>query len=253
MADLRERLRRIETATPPDLWSAIDARASEEGPEMDTKVTSIHAFRSDGWEGRRRLTAGLLAAAVFALTVVVAWEAFRPPTTQPAPPGAGLPEGWTRCTNEALGYSIGYPADWFTTDVFDGTQDPANACRWFSSEPFGPEGNVVSEGWGYPLEVAIGGPYEQQVAQTLDPQVAESVVEEEVVVDGHRALRVEYDTLVDMLADLGLHYAYVIEVDPETTLIVHTTETRGIVGDYAENREIVDRAVDTLRFTADGP
>jgi hypothetical protein len=30
---------------------------------------------------------------------------------------------------------------------------------------------------------------------------------------------------------------------------VHTTATRGVVGVYAENKVIVDRAVDTLRFT----
>lgn len=219
---------------------------------MDTKVTSIHAFRSDGWEGRRRLTAGVVAAAVFALTVVVAWEAFRPPTTEPAPPGAGLPDEWARCTNGALGYSIGYPGDWFTTDVFDGTQDPSNACRWFSPEPFGPDGNVVSEGWGFPLEVAVRGPFERQVAQTLDPELAEPVVEEDVTVDGRRALRVEYSTLVDVIAEPGLHYAYLIELDADTTLVVHTTETRGIADDDAEYqgfRTLVDRAVETIRFT----
>jgi hypothetical protein len=218
---------------------------------MDTKVTSIETFRDEGWERRRRLTAGLVAAAVFALTVVVVWEAFRPATTVPAPP-AGLPEGWVRCTNSVLGYSIGYPGGWSTTDVFDGQADPANACQWFRPQAFGPEGNVVPEGWGFPLEVAIGGPFEQQVEQTLDPTYAEPVVEEDVVVDGHRALRVEYDMFDDPLAEPGLHYAYLIEVDAETTLIVHTTETRGIAEDYDQYRAyrtIVDQAVETLRFT----
>jgi hypothetical protein len=249
MPDLREQLRKIEAAEPPHLWAGIEARAREEGPQMDTNVTSIAAFRAPGWEGRRRLAAGLVAAAVIGLVVFVAWRSFQPVTTT-LPFGAEMPPGWERCTNEVLGYSIGYPDTWHTTDVLNGEQDPSYACRWFSPDPFGPQGNVVLEGWGYPLEVGIRGPFDQALEQTLDPELVESVVEEEVVVEGHRALRVEYDTLVDMLADLGLHYAYVIELDPETTLIIHTTETRGIEGDYQENRAVVDQAVDTLRFTS---
>jgi hypothetical protein len=252
MADLRERLRRIEAAEPPDLWAGIEARAQEEGPEMDTNITSIDAFRPPGWQQRRRITAGLVAAAVVALTVVVAWEAFRVPTTVIAPPGS-LPAGWERCTNGALGYSIGYPGDWFTTDVFDGAPDPANACQWFSPDPFGPQGNVVPEGWGYPLEVAIRGPFDDVLAQETDAELANVLVEEELLVDGHRAVRLEYETLIDEIAETGLHYEYVIELDDETTLIVHTTATRGIAGDYPENKTVVDDAVDALRFSAASP
>jgi hypothetical protein len=252
MADLRERLRRIEAAEPPDLWSGIEARAEEEGPAMDTNITSIDAFRTPGWQQRRRITAGLVAAAVVALTVVVAWEAFRAPTIVPAPPGS-LPAGWERCTNAALGYSIGYPGDWFTTDVFDGQADPANACRWFSPDPFGPDGNVVVEGWGYPLEIGVGGSFDQELQGVLDPELARVLQQEELVVEGHRAVRIEYETLIDVVAETGLHYQYLVELDPETTLIVHTTETRGITGDYQENKTVVDEAVDTLRFPSPSP
>ena len=252
MADLRERLRRIEAAGPPDLWAGIESRAREERPQMDTNIGSIVAFRKPGSDQRRRVAAGLVAAAVVALTVVVAWEAFRVPTTVITPPGS-LPAGWERCTNGALGYSIGYPADWFTTDVFDGQADPANACQWFSPDPFGPQGNVVPEGWGYPLEVAIKGPFDQVLAQETDPEQADVLLEEELLVDGHRAVRLEYETLIDVVADTGLHFEYVIELDAETTLIVHTTATRGVQGVYEENRVVVDRAVDTIRITSDAP
>jgi hypothetical protein len=220
---------------------------------MDTNITSIDAFRPPGWQQRRRITAGLVAAAVVALTVVVAWEAFRVPTTV-ITPAASLPAGWERCTNGALGYSIGYPGDWFTTDVFDGASDPANACQWFSPDPFGPQGNVVAEGWGYPLEVAVRtGSFDQVLSQETDPGQAEVLVEEELFVDGHRAVRLEIETLIDVVAETGLHYEYLIELDAETTLIVHTTATRGIVGDYEENKTVVDEAFDTLRFTAAPP
>ncbi|HEX6581714.1 MAG TPA: hypothetical protein VF195_12695 [Actinomycetota bacterium] len=247
MADLRERLRGIEAAEPPDLWAGIESQAEEKGPAMDTNVTSIDAFRTPGWQQRRRISAGLVAAAVVTLTVVVAWGALRVPTTVITPPQT-LPTGWERCTNAALGFSIGYPGDWHTTNVFDGTPDPANACQWFSPQPFGPQGNLVSEGWGYPLEVATRGPFEQVLAREIDPQLVDVLVNEEVLVDGRRAVRLEYETVSDEVGDNGLHYEYLIEVDPETTLIVHTTTTRGIVGVYAENKVVVDRAIETIRF-----
>ena len=253
MADLREQLRRIESAEPPDLWAGIESRAREGRPQVDAIVGSVVAFRKPGSDQRRRVAAGLVAAAVFALMIVVAWRVFRDASPEPLPTGMNMPADWVRCTNGALGYSIGYPGEWHTTDVFMGEQDPSNACQWFSPTPFGPEGNVVSEGWGYPLEVGLGGPFDRELRQTLDPGVARTLVQEELVVDGHRAIRLEYETLVDVIADTGLHYEYLIELDPETTLIVHTTATRGVEGVYEENRTVVDLAAGTLRFVPVGP
>ncbi|HZB79518.1 MAG TPA: hypothetical protein VE522_06725, partial [Actinomycetota bacterium] len=99
MADLREQLRRIETAEPPDLWTGIEARAREERPQVDTNIESVVAFRGRGSEQRRRVAAGLVAAAVFALTIVVAWRAFRDAPIEPIPPASDVPAGWVRCSN----------------------------------------------------------------------------------------------------------------------------------------------------------
>ncbi len=251
MADVREQLRRIEAAEPPDLWAGIESRVREGRPERDTRIGSVVAFRKPGSEQRRRVAAGLLAAAVVALTSVVAWRALRDASPEPLPPGTNItmPDGWVRCTNTAVGYSIGYPGDWHTTDMLAGEQDPSYACRWFSPTPFdASQGNQVTEGWGYPLEVAIRGPFDQLLAQVRDPEVARILTQEELVVDGHRAVRIECETLIDPIGEPGLHYEYLIELDPETTMIVHTTETRGVEGVYEENRTVVDLAVDTLRF-----
>jgi hypothetical protein len=46
---------------------------------------------------------------------------------------------------------------------------------------------------------------------------------------------------------------YLVSLDPRTTLIVHTTDARGIAGDYEENKTIVDDAVDTLLFSSPTP
>jgi hypothetical protein len=251
MADLRGHLRKVETAAPPDLWAGIEARAREERPQMDRSIASVVAFRGPRAEQRRRLAAGLVAAAVVALTIAVAWSEFRSAPVVPVPPGTDtLPDGWVRCTNDVLGYSIGFPGDWHTTDVFDGTQDPANACQWFSPEAFGPQGNVVAEGWGYPLELAIRGSFDEVRGEETDPGEVDVLFEEGLVIEGHRAVRLEIERLVDVVADTGLHYEYLIELDPETTLIVHTTATRGVTGVYAENKVVLDYAVDTLRFLA---
>ena len=74
MADLRAHLRKIETASPPDLLAGIEARATEEEPRMDTNSISIAAFRTHGQEQRRRIAAGLVAAAVVATVAIVALE-----------------------------------------------------------------------------------------------------------------------------------------------------------------------------------
>jgi hypothetical protein len=249
MSDLREQLRRIETSAPPDLWREIEMRATKNRPEIEP---SVIVFRPRGAQVRRRVAAGLLAAAVFALTAVVVWEASRSAVVpRPKPPQGTIPAGWEKCTNASHGYSIAYPGDWYTTDVFDGASDPANACQWFSLDPFGPRGNVVSEGWGYPFEVAIRGPFDQVREQELDPEIADVIVEENLLVKGHRAVRVEYETLIDLIGETDMHYEYLIELDAERTLIVHTTTTRGVTGVYADNKVVVDRAVDTLQFLAD--
>lgn len=246
MADLREQLRRIEAAEPPDLWAGIESRAREERPEMDTNIGTVVAFRGPRSEQRRRVAAGLMAAAVFALAIVAVWSSFRPAPVSP-PLGENLPPGWQRCDNLVFHYSIGYPDKWHTTDILMGNQKPSYACRWFSPTPFDvAQGNVVTEGWGYPLEVGIGGPLEREVRQTLDPDVSRTLLEEELLVDGHRAVRLEFETLIDLIGEPGLHYQYVIELDRNTTLIVHTTATRGVEGVYDENRTVVDLAVDTL-------
>ena len=94
MADLREQLRRIEAAEPPDLWAGIEARAREGRPQVDANVGSVVAFRKQGSDRRRRVSAGLVAAAVFALMIVVAWEASRSERDRTAPdrhgPAGGL-------------------------------------------------------------------------------------------------------------------------------------------------------------------
>ncbi|MGI8617292.1 MAG: hypothetical protein ACR2L4_11035 [Actinomycetota bacterium] len=60
MAYLREQLRRIEAAEPPDLWAGIESRMSEERPQVDANIGGVVAFRKPGSDRRRRVAAGPL-------------------------------------------------------------------------------------------------------------------------------------------------------------------------------------------------
>lgn len=245
MADLDERVRAIESAPPPDLWPEILAKAVEEVPDRPVD-DGVAAFRP-GPAWRRRAATVALAAAVFALAAIPLWRALRPAPAQPVP--AVLPEGWERCTNDAVGYSIGYPGDWFTTDVLNGKRSPAFACRWFATRPFGEAGNEVLDGYGYPLEVSVRDARFDVVVSEMTGEGIRVISSEAVDVDGHRAVRLEIEFRDSPLVDAGSRlYAYVVELQPTRTLKVLTFDAPGRPDDYNEDRRIVDLAVGTLQF-----
>lgn len=249
MADLRERLQAIESTPPPDLWTAIEARALEDRPEPgDAEIVPFEPRRPE-WP--RRLVAAAVAVAVFFLGTILVWRGFRAsPETLPTPAPAVLPDGWERCANDVVGYSIGYPGDWFTTDVLNGEQDPRYACQWFDTLPFDESGNVVSEGFAYPLEVGvrIGGLDEVLADETTGG--VQVLMTEDTTVDGRRAVRLEVEFGSDSpIVPAGTRlYEYLIELAPERTMRVFTADQPGIAGTYEENRSIIDSAVSTIRF-----
>jgi hypothetical protein len=199
-----------------------------------------------GW--RRRAATVAVAAAVFALAAIPLWRALRPaPPTAPVP--AALPDGWERCTNDAVGYSIGYPGDWFTTDVLNGKRSPTFACQWFATTPFGEAGNEVLDGYGYPLEVRVRDARLDDVVSDMTGEGVKVIWSEAVDVDGHRAVLLEIEFRDSPLVDAGSRlYAYVVELQPERTLTVLTFDPPARPDDYNEHRRIVDLAVGTLRF-----
>lgn len=245
MPDLDERVRAIESAPPPDLWPEILARAVEEGPERPLD-NGVVAFPPG--PGCRRAATVTVAAAVFALAAIPLWRALRPaPPTAPVP--AALPDGWERCTNDAVGYSIGYPGDWFTTDVLNGERSPAFACRWFATTPFGAAGNEVLDGYGYPLEVSVRDARLEAVVSEMTGEGVKVISSEAFDVEGHRAVRLEIAFRDSPLVDRGSRlYAYLVELQPKRTLTVLTFDAPGGPDDYNAARRIVDQAVGTLQF-----
>jgi hypothetical protein len=246
MPDLDERVRAIESAPPPDLWPEILARAVEEGPDRPFDDSVVALPPGPGW--RRRAATVAVAAAVFALAAIPLWRALRPaPPTAPVP--AALPEGWDRCTNDAVGYSIGYPGDWFTTDALNGQRSAAFACRWFATEPFGAAGNEVLDGYGYPLEVSVRDARLDDVVSEMTGEGVKVISSEVVDVEGHRAVHLEIEFRDSPLVDAGSRlYAYVVELQPKRTVSVLTFDPPGGPDGYNEDRRIVDLAVGTLQF-----
>jgi hypothetical protein len=246
MPDLDERVRAIESAPPPDLWPEILARAVEEGPDRPFDDSVVALPPGPGW--RRRAATVAVAAAVFALAAIPLWRTLRPaPPTAPVP--AALPEGWDRCTNDAVGYSIGYPGDWFTTDALNGQRSAAFACRWFATEPFGAAGNEVLDGYGYPLEVSVRDARLDDVVSEMTGEGVKVISSEVVDVEGHRAVHLEIEFRDSPLVDAGSRlYAYVVELQPKRTVSVLTFDPPGGPDGYNEDRRIVDLAVGTLQF-----
>ena len=232
MPDIREQLRRIETSAPPDLWKEIEMRATRE-PTRDRaeRVSVVPAPRRAGaapggggtpGRGGVRSDRGRRVGGV----PVGGRPAAEPATGRDHPRGLGEVHQHAAWVLDRVPGRLAHDGC-----LRRGAPDPANACQWFSPDAFGPQGNVVPEGWGYPLEVAIRGPFDDALAAGHGPGVVDVLVEEQVLVHGHRAVRrLEYETLNDVLGENGLHYEYVIELDAETTLIVHTTPTPGCGG-----------------------
>jgi hypothetical protein len=247
MADLRTRLRAIETARPPDLWPTIDERAGAARPQ--DLEPGVVAFRSPRAETGRRAAAIGAAAAVLLLGAFLVWRESRPVAPVPRTSPTDAPAGWVRCENGAIGYSIAYPSDWFTTDLLNGERDPANACRWFSSTPYDEDlGTQVVEGYGHPLEVRIRTGDHEAIAAD-ETVVADVLARDEVLVDGRPAVRLELEYGAGPIVPAGTRvYEYVIDLGPEQTMIVLTADQDGIPGSYEDNRVVVDDAVGSLRF-----
>jgi hypothetical protein len=82
MDDLRERLDDIEAFVPPDLWDDIEGRASH---TVIDRTPEYQATPSAG----RRVTAGIVAAAIFFIVAGFAWLGLRQLT--PGPPASDQP------------------------------------------------------------------------------------------------------------------------------------------------------------------
>lgn len=152
-----------------------------------------------------------------------------PPTTPPtAPPTAPPAANTISCTNDLVGFSIDYPASWYTNDG----GDPWSSCTWFDPRPFDPTADTE-------VDVAISSFYidyglDQMVEWELDPAFAFVLDYRETIVDGRRAVVAHVEYNGDGYYPNGWHgYLYLIDWDgytfelitvgmPTTTFPSHT-------------------------------
>jgi hypothetical protein len=145
---------------------------------------------------------------------------------------------WNTCTNTTQGFSIDYPTGWYTDHP-----SPELACRFFDPRPF----EVPEEGdfTGTALEVRLGGTFDDALADFTGSQFWEVQTQEETEAAGHRAVRIEGQS-TGRLFERGLvTYGYLVDREGDAFTVV-TTSTVGI--DYTPWKQIVDKAVRTVRF-----
>ena len=208
MADLRERLRRIEAAEPPDLWAGIESRAREESPRWTrTSDRSLHSgsrARSSAVGSRRdsslRRSSRSRASWPGGRSGDASLDRCRPGRTAPCrTAGSGAPT--RRSATRSATRASGTPR---TSSTGGRTRrTPASGSR----RSVRSTGQRRARGMGLPARGRESGARSTRCSQQeTDPEAADVLVEEELVVDGHRAVRLEYETLNDVVAETGLHY-----------------------------------------------
>lgn len=154
-----------------------------------------------------------------------------PPATSTA---SALPGGWRLCANDHVGYSIGYPDDWYTTAL--GTED---ICSQFHPSSF-----TIPPFSERPLTALNVVPAEQPAAPT-DPTYARTLLWEDTTVGAADAIRFEEEFTGEGLYQRGtMRYGYVIDLSGRT-LTVYTIASPGTAS-YAAWKVVVDQAAPTL-------
>jgi hypothetical protein len=156
----------------------------------------------------------------------------------PLPGAAALPSGWTLCTNSALGFSIGYPRNWYTTYRF-----PEQACRWF--DPYRLRLIAETDGFLTALEAHVErGSFAEAAYE--NPAGERIVFREQIVVNGRQAVRFEMEpTDIELYPNGTRVYRYVIDLGEKGAFFVETRSRPGI--DYTADKRVVDKVVQTLQ------
>jgi hypothetical protein len=149
----------------------------------------------------------------------------------------GLPPGWRLCTNERLGYALGYPSDWYSPAL-----SAESACTFFDPTPIQlPEASDV---FGPTLDVAP--------AQESFDAVVESLVDGRKVID-RRNVTLSGRPAVQLLTaavDEGAEprgseaAAYVVDRGTEPPLMLRTVNEPN--SNWEERLRILDAAARSL-------
>jgi hypothetical protein len=139
-----------------------------------------------------------------------------------------------RCSNPELGYRVAFPGGWYVNQRVEGGElEDVAACRFFSPSDF--EVRPQTE---------IAG-----VAVAIDTEASRPEGGTPTTVDGKTAFVMETETAEDGFEPAGTrHYSYWIELGPDRWLVAGTSDAANFVGDYDENRAVLDAMMDSLEF-----
>jgi hypothetical protein len=142
------------------------------------------------------------------------------------------------CRNPEAGYTVDFPTGWYTNDAVDGGEvGDVAACRFFSPEKF--EVRPASEIAGVAISIRIEA--------SDPPQTGEATT-----VDGKPARIIASETEVDSVEPAGTrHYEYWIDIG-DAFLVAGTSDGPTWVGEYDENRSVLDAMMDSLSFRTPG-
>lgn len=151
-----------------------------------------------------------------------------------APPQVPLPPGWQRCVNTAENYSIGYPGDWYTTQI-----RPEEVCAQAHPDRF-----VIPLESEYPL-TALNVRRVTVLPSRGDTEFERTLLWQRTTVAGRSAVRFEtVSTGAGMDLEGTRRYGYVIRLG-HALISVHTAAEPGETR-YPAWRKVVDRAARTL-------
>ena len=163
------------------------------------------------------------------------------PSTHPVQPIPSSDKPSTlsqRCTNTAHGFSVSYPAGWYTND-----KTVLPACSVFDSSPIDlPHQSEIP----FELAVVIGvdaTPFDRNPASSQWERVL-SV--ERLTIQGAEALRMEVEATGEGLADRGMRtLRYAVDLGNRRTL---TASTHNANSSYEENKRVLARMMDTIEL-----
>lgn len=138
------------------------------------------------------------------------------------------------CSNADVGYGVGFPDGWYVNERVEGGElEDVAACRFFSPQDFEVQPQSGIAGIAIAIGVAGNGP-EGGTATT---------------VGGRAAVVTETTVEEDGVEPAGTrHYDYSIELGPDSWLVAGTSDAPNFVGDYDENKAVLDTMMDSLTF-----
>jgi hypothetical protein len=171
------------------------------------------------------------------------------PLAEGAPSGGPLAQDGPDCRHTSGAYSVTLPAGWWTNVAYDHEElGEIGACESFAPAEFDP--TTASREQPRPDGIAIALDYlDGSCVGFINPILEER----ETTVDGHPARVLELAQGKEEDNPPG-HYQYIVDLAPDLECeaggryIVGTTGT-DMVGDYEENKAILDRMMETMVVT----